>query len=59
MTTQERRLLLLTLAGAQGLKARLLVWREGVTEPSERIPGFLAEAIAVAQVFRRPPRGDA
>jgi len=42
----------------QGVKGRLLIWRERVTEPTERIPAFLSETAAVAQVFRRPLNQD-
>jgi hypothetical protein len=43
----------------QGLKGRLLVWREGVVVAPEGVAAFLSEAAEVAQVFRRPVRRDA
>jgi hypothetical protein len=42
----------------EGLRGRLLVWREQVVEEPERVPAFLEEAAAVAQVFRCPLRSD-
>jgi hypothetical protein len=39
-----------TVEGANG---RLLVYRDGVEEPPERIGGFVSEATAVAEVFRK------
>jgi len=39
----------------EGLNGRLLVCRDGVMEPPERVAAFVSEAAAVAEVFRRPP----
>lgn len=40
----------------EGLNGRLLVYRDEVMEPEERMAAFVAEAAAVAAVFRRSPR---
>jgi len=39
----------------EGLNGRLLVCRNDVMEPPERVADFVSEAAAVAEVFRRPP----
>ena len=38
----------------EGMNGKLLIYRDDVEEPPERIAGFVNEATAVAEVFRKP-----